>query len=48
MHIKVGSNVEITIEEGASGTGPGRVSRGSLRPGQSLVSSGAAPHETKE
>ena len=33
VQIKVGSNVEITIEDGTSGTGPGKVSK-SLRPGK--------------
>ncbi len=33
VHIKVGSTVEITIEDGASGTGPGKVSK-ALRPGK--------------
>jgi hypothetical protein len=34
VRIKVGSNVEITIEEEISDTAPGRVSRGGLRPGR--------------
>jgi Papain family cysteine protease len=34
VRIQVGSNVEITIEEGTPDTAPGRVSRGGLRPGR--------------